>query len=335
MKSDAPPLGPDEARLLLEPLARAAKVVLAVSGGPDSIALMHLVAGWRDGRHVPPIAVASVDHALRDGSGAVADAVARVAESLGFAARVLAWTGPKPSTGLQTAARRARYDLIGAWATDIGATHLATAHTLDDQAETILFRLARGSGLKGLAGMRRISRRGELTHLRPLLGVPKKRLLATCEANGWAWCDDPANADPRFARARWRALAPLLAAEGLDAARLAMLARRFAEADAALDEMADRTAREARLGSDPRQRWFSVARLRQEPPAILARVLAASLDGLARPGPPRLSRLERAVAGLTRAWAEEQVAKRTLHGAVLDSGPDGVLRIAVAPPRRP
>ena len=331
---EAPPLTAAEARPLLAPLADAARILLAVSGGPDSVALMHLAAEVAASGGHPPLAVAAVDHGLRDGSRERADAVVHAAGRLGLEARVLSWTGPKPSTGLQAAARRARYDLLGAGAAEIGATHLATAHTLDDQAETILFRIARGSGLAGLAGMRRVSRRGGLIHVRPFLSVPKARLVAACDAGGWAWFADPANADPRFARARWRRLMPLLAAEGLDAARLGTLARRLAEAEAALDRQVRAALREAALPSGPGERLLRVARLREEPAAVLVRVMAAVLADFATPGPARLSRLERAAAALHEGWRTDTGVKRTLHGATLESGADGLLRVAPAPPRR-
>src|SRR5205807_5971804 len=108
-----------------------------------------------------------------------------------------------------------------------------TGHTLDDQAETVLFRLARGSGVSGLAGIARISPLDHVTLIRPLLDIPKARLLATLKAAKISFIEDPSNRDPRFARTRLRQLVPALAGEGLDAARLAVLARRIGRAEQA------------------------------------------------------------------------------------------------------
>ena len=116
-----------------------------------------------------------------------AAAVERLARKLGVAHRTLRWTGTKPKTGLQEAARQARYRLLADAARKAGASHILTAHTLDDQAETVLIRLSRGSGLSGLAAMARMSPlpgdgEGEITLVRPLLDIPKARLIATLRA---------------------------------------------------------------------------------------------------------------------------------------------------------
>ncbi len=141
---------------------------------------------------------------------------------------------------LQEAARIARYRLLADTALRAGYAHILTAHTLDDQAETILFRLARGSGLVGLAGMAHASPlpvggQGALFLVRPLLGLPKARLLATLAAARIGYSEDPSNHDPRFTRARLRGLMPELAREGLDARGLARLAARLRRADAAIE----------------------------------------------------------------------------------------------------
>ena len=151
--------------------------------------------------------------------------------------RILAWTGRQAGDRLQEAAREARYRLLVGHARESGASHLVTAHTLDDQAETVLMRLSRGSGLAGLAGMRPERRPARASAMsRPLLGWPKAAPSSTCAAaQGWPFVDDPSNADERFARVRWRKLMPLLAEEGLTAERLARLAERAARAEEALD----------------------------------------------------------------------------------------------------
>ncbi len=173
----------------------------------------------------------------------------------------LVWEGEKPAARLQERAREARYDLLTAEARRVGAGVIVTAHHLDDQAETVLFRLMRGSGLAGLAGMAARTRRGEVEIARPLLGLGKAELVAFCEARGLAYVSDPSNENPRFARPRLRRLAGALAAEGLDAPALARLARRAAVAEAALVRQTDMA--EARL----RLAGTAAARRPRSPPS--------------------------------------------------------------------
>src|SRR5262249_36547635 len=163
------------------------------------------------------------DHRLRADSAREAARVKALARQLNVPHRTLRWTGDKPSTGIQEAARRARYALLAQAARRAGATHIVTAHTRDDQAETVLFRLVRGSGLPGLAAMARATPLDDIVVVRPLLDVPKARLIATLKACRLSYVDDPSNRDPRFARPRLRAIMAALAPEGLDAARLATL----------------------------------------------------------------------------------------------------------------
>ena len=318
------PLSEGECAALLSSLSDASGVVLAVSGGPDSTALMGAFAGR------PDAWVATVDHGLRRGSRAEAEAVARRAAALGLPHRILAWEGPKPRAGLQAAARAARYGLLAAFAREVGASHVATAHTRDDQAETVLLRLAAGSGVAGLAGMRASSRLDGLVLARPFLDVPKARLVATCLARSWPFVDDPSNADPRFARARLRATRAALAAEGLSDARLATLARRAARADDALEAVSRDTFRRLRSAGA-----LDGAGLLALPEAVALRVVARALAEAA-PGPlPRLERLERLVlAELLPALAAGRPLRRTLGGALLQAA-NGRVTAAPAPPRRP
>lgn len=269
-----------EAAALFADLADCKALVLAVSGGPDSTALLFLAARWRAGlRDGPDLFAVTVDHGLRPEAHREAAAVKRLAASLGVAHRTMRWMGAKPKTGLQEAARKARYRLLAAAAARAKARHILTAHTLDDQAETVLFRLARGSGLAGLAAMARISplpafssilsglprqsighprmltrgmdaqrgparkeKKGEMVVVRPFLDIPKARLITTLEAAKIPFAEDPSNRDPRFARVRLRAVMPALAAEGLTSARLAQLANRVRRANEAIEAAVDHLA---------------------------------------------------------------------------------------------
>ncbi len=231
-RADDTPVSEGEAVALFGALAACPALVLAVSGGPDSTALLWLAARWRDRLSNPPkLIAATIDHGLRKESAREARDVAKLARALGVTHRMLRWTGRKPKTGIQEAAREARYRLLSAAARRAKAPCVVTAHTLDDQAETVLFRLARGSGLSGLAGMGAVADvpvaegRG-LWLVRPLLEVTKARLVATLDAAHVSYARDPSNDDPRFTRPRLRALMPALDREGLTAQRFARLARR-------------------------------------------------------------------------------------------------------------
>jgi len=304
-------------------------VLLAVSGGPDSTALMRAAAGWSG---APPLFVATVDHGLRAEARAEAEAVGAAAARLGLPHAILSWEARARGRVSQEEARRARYRLLAGHAEAVGAPRLATAHTLDDQAETILMRLAAGSGLSGLAGMARRSRRGALLHLRPFLRLRKAALVATCRARGWDFADDPTNRDPHYARPRWRALAEPLAAEGLTPERIARLGERLRRADRALDEIAGKVAAEAtEIGAGGEVR-VDFARLAGEPDEIGLRVLQRGLEAAGAEA-LRLERLEAAFAALAAARRAGRAPRRTLGGRILALDAAGILTIRPEPPR--
>jgi tRNA(Ile)-lysidine synthase len=254
MEDVGDPILPEELEALFAPFARWPSCALAVSGGSDSSALTVLFADWlrlrgQDGAsHV----VVTVDHGLRADSAAEARSVARTALGLGLPHTTLVWHGPKPRSGIQAAARRARYRLIGDYLHARRIALLLTAHTRDDQAETLLMRLARGSGLDGLSAMSPLSplagreaaedeaAGGAVWIGRPFLDVPKARLRATLKARGIAWVEDPSNAAPEFERTRLRAARAQLDALGLTPAMLALSAARLARVRRAVEGIVDR-----------------------------------------------------------------------------------------------
>jgi tRNA(Ile)-lysidine synthase len=277
----AQPLSVAEANELFSDLVSAPALVLAVSGGPDSTALLFLAARWRKARkRGPKLFAITVDHGLREEAAAEARQVARLARKLGVPHRTLRWTGAKPKSGLQEKARAMRYRLLTEAAAKAGASHILTAHTLDDQAETVLLGLARGSGARSLAGMAPRSGR----YLRPLLDVPRAQTEAACAALGLSAWADPQNSDAAYARVRVRArLLPALETElgpGVSGA-LARTARQLrADADT-LDELA---AQQAEQLADDQPGW-SAAALAALPDAIRGRVLRqAALAAGARAG---------------------------------------------------
>lgn len=333
---------------LFSDLDRFSSLVLAVSGGPDSTALMLLAARWRAARADGPRLVAvTVDHGLRPEARREAAAVAKLARRLGIIHRTLRWEGRKPKTGLQEAARAARYRLLAAAARKAGAGAVLTAHTRDDQAETVLFRMSRASGLTGLRGMRRSTvlslpdkgrAKEPLALVRPLLDVPKARLIATLKAAKVPFAEDPSNRDPRFTRARLRALMPALAAEGLDARRLALLARRIDRAEAALEAAVDEAEALLVEPAPARAQKAAIAidtgDFTRLPAEIALRLLGRAIARAGDEGPVELGKLERLAADMTHA-AEAGTARlrRSLAGAIVTIAGPRIL-VERAPRRR-
>ncbi len=230
------PIGADEADRIFASLAACRVIAIAVSGGPDSLALMHLLVEWASRRsQAPDLYILTVDHGLRPGSAVEAAGVAKAAAALNLPARILTWQDDKPATGIQARARDARFKLLTDAARAHGADVLVLAHTRDDQVETFLARLARGSGLGGLAAIRPMRCAGGLTLARPLLGIAKTRLIATLAERSLTPFEDPSNSDRHFERVRWRQAMPLVEAAGLSPSRIVESARRLARAADALD----------------------------------------------------------------------------------------------------
>lgn len=376
--ADTLPITAAELPTLFHDLERAAALVLAVSGGPDSTALMILATRWRDMLEAPPDLVAvTVDHGLRKNARHEAAAVAKLARKLKIAHRTLRWTGKKPKTGIQQAARAARYRLLAQAAREAHANFILTAHTRDDQAETVLIRMARGSGLAGLAAMQRVvvlpypsleratmrsaigkesienetsTRRAKQGGLflaggdmeaqaillfRPLLDIPKSRLIATLKAAKLSFADDPSNRDPRFTRARLRGLIPALEAEGLTSERLALLARRLKRADSALQTATDRAEAEVIIESaKPGTITFNAVAFARLASEIALRLLSRAITSVGDEGPVELAKLEGlhdVLTGTQRSGIGH--LRRSLAGAIVTLQPGSIL-IERAPPRR-
>ncbi|KQU17684.1 tRNA(Ile)-lysidine synthetase [Methylobacterium sp. Leaf94] len=317
----------------LRPYLTGGTVLLAVSGGPDSTALMAAAAA------VDPAAtvhVATVDHNLRPEAGVEAAAVASLAEAVGLPHRTLAWTGPKPSRGLQEAARIARYALLATHAETIGAGLVLTGHTRDDQAETVLMRLLAGSGPAGLAGMRtERSLTPSIRLARPFLKIAKAQLVDYCERRHFAFVRDPSNDDERFARARLRRLIPDLTRKGLSPDRLCRLAARCARDDAALTEAA-RIAFVTALRPECRPGiHLDGPHLRFLPDAVLLRVASLAAEQMKPDSPERLERLEALVLDDLRPALHEGIpVRRTLRGILFEVTRAGDLVLTSAPLRR-
>lgn len=348
--STVEPIAESEIGPLFASLTPFSVLILAVSGGADSMAMMHLAARWSE-LHPDPfrtIVVATVDHDLRPESRREAEWVAGEAHAIGIAHELLSWTGVKPTSGIQDAARAARYRLLAELAWRLAGAEpaaIVTAHTVNDQAETFLMRLARGSGIDGLTGMsasRLLGREAHCRLVRPLLGVDAARLRATLQAHGRAWIEDPSNDCDRFERVRLRkAFAPLQAA-GLTAGKIALSARRLERARAALEAGADALGTAAEL--DVHEGMFASLQtqvLRSAPEELRVRLMARLIAAFGgQDEPVRLARLEALIARMQ----EESFEAATLGGCIVlrqadeirvfrEPGRTGLPEIALTPGR--
>jgi tRNA(Ile)-lysidine synthase len=340
--SKAKPAVPDETLdppSLFRKLADRRGLIIAVSGGPDSIALMLLIAAWRER---PPAVVVTVDHGLRPEAADEAQLVAKNASALGLDSRIMTPTIPRRGGNLQDLARRARYDCLANAAREAGFDTIVTAHHQDDQAETFLLRLARGSGVYGLASMREEEQLDGITLLRPLLEVPRAALHAIASDSGLALVSDPSNVDPRFDRVRMRELMPSLAGRGIDATRLAETAGRLGRAAGAIDHYATGLLKEHFLSDALGAVSGPVAALKTVPEEVALRSLARVLRAVGGTDyTPRLSSIESLHDALVSAIPPAGL-KRTLSGVVIEAargllsarrewGREGLADLAAAP----
>jgi tRNA(Ile)-lysidine synthase len=291
-----------------------AHVALAVSGGSDSMALLRLAHEWSQTAANPPlISVLTVDHALRPASAGEARTVSEWTAALDFPHHVLKWTGPKPVTGLQAKARAGRYDAMTDWCLCNGATAILTAHTLDDQAETVLMRLRRTTSPDSLAGIAAVGAWGGVALVRPLLGERRADLRRYLAQAGQGWIEDPSNDDERFERVRIRAELANLGDDGALSMRLASLAAACARTVDTLERATDHWTRLWLTEDDAGICYLPIARLAQAPDAVRQRILARVIQhyggGQARPEREELERLS--------LWLSEGPVRRTLGGAVL------------------
>ncbi|MFM9853076.1 MAG: tRNA lysidine(34) synthetase TilS [Sphingomonadaceae bacterium] len=287
------------------------RIGLAVSGGADSLALLLMaqatMPAW--------ISVATVDHGLRPEAAAEAEFVARICATLGIAHTIL--RPPAPITGsLQAAARTARYALLAQWADDQELAWIATAHHIEDQAETLMMRLLRGSGSEGLSGIR--GRNGKI--IRPLLGWHRADLRAIVDAAAIIPVDDPTNDDPHYDRVRLRRM--FADNPWLNAAALATSANILAETNRALDWSAEREA-ERRISHDRAGVSIDPTYL---PTDLLRRLTLIALRRIDPTITPRGGQLTALIDALGQH-------KKTTIGDIVCQGGQ-IWHMAAAPPRR-
>ncbi len=300
----------------------ATAAAVAVSGGPDSLALALLAAAWAKEQGVALTAL-TVDHGLRPESATEAGQVGRWLADRRIPHQTLRWDGVKPTANIQAIARQARYDLLASWCRAHGVSVLLLGHHADDQIETFLLRLGRGSGLRGLSGMRPVTACAGVTVLRPLLDFSKADLQATVAAAGQAWLEDPSNHHPHFSRSQVRDLAAQLPAAGISAQRVLLAVRNLQRASDAIDTL---VAERLRLACDMRPEGYAVlseAAL-EGPDELALRTLAAVLQMVG--GKIQTGRLDALEALLTELRQAQRV-RRTLQGCGVVREAAGALRV--------
>jgi len=368
-ETPAPPLSAEEFADLMMPfaLSKAPHIAIAVSGGPDSMALAWCVKRWVEEKEPSfpqkressasdsermsqqkfqfkqPVKILDdhlrhtarrrapldsrfrgndgsfmafiVDHQLRLESSAEAKQTKQRLAALGIKTEILRWEHPPIASKIHVAARKARYALLLEACKKHGIDNLLLAHQREDQAETILMRLAKGSGIDGLAGIAPVNSVEGVRLLRPFLFLPKERLIATCKANGIAFVTDPSNAAAKYARGRLRKVLPLLADEGLTSERLIDLGDRAREAKEALDHYTQNLLRVAAQMDSAGVIRLNLEQLRSAPKAVALRALGACLCAVH----PTDYQPERAVLlPLLEALCNDApTSARTVHGCVV------------------
>lgn len=292
-------------------------IAVALSGGGDSMALSYLLSRWAT-QHGKTLHALTVNHGLRPEAAAEARHVASLVKPWGIVHKILTWIGEKPATRIQEEARAARYRLIAAYCQKNKISTLFLAHHANDQAETILFRLAKGSGLDGLSGMsQRQDFSPQLTLLRPLLDVTHGQLLATCKAAKIDWVEDKSNVSDRYARIRLRKSMDVLETEGLSVKRILSLGARLERARSALDQVTDLAWEKCVIEYNSKLIVFNYKDLLVYPEEVVLRCIMRAIQHfrVGRAYPPRLESME---ALVTKLCAANKLFKAaTLGGCVI------------------
>ena len=297
----------------------AQAVAVGVSGGPDSMALCRLLSLWSAAGSELEIHALSVDHGLRAEAADEAQQVGACVEGWPFVTHTILDCDVDADSKVMENARRGRYEVMAAYCAEKNISHLFLAHHQDDQAETFLFRLAKGSGLDGLSAMRRQQiYSNDLVLLRPLLYISKAQLVAFCDENDVSFVHDPSNDSDVYARVRLRQSVDVLAEEGMTAKRLVGTARRLSRAQEALDLWAVKCFDSVCTEKNTKRIVFNFELLCEEPEEIVLRVLLKGIQML-RPEEDYAPRMER-VEGLLSDLLDtgQPFRRRTLGGLIFE-----------------
>lgn len=302
-------------------MAPAGRIGVAVSGGGDSVALLLLLREWAL-EHGRELMAVTIDHGLRADSNAEAVGVERLCASVRIAHETLRWNGWTGRGNLQSMARDARRALISDWASRHSIKAVALGHTLDDQAETFLLRLARGSGVDGLSAMRNVAQTGNVLWLRPMLSLRRDELRHWLRGRSVAWVDDPSNDNVSFDRVRARQALEPLAALGIGAPRLAATAAAMSRARDALEAATGELAAGCLKVYPAGDAWLDPVKLVLAAPELRLRLLATVLMWVAGATyRPRLTQLEATLLAIEQGRLG---LGATLHGCVLRSHCGGI-----------
>lgn len=297
-------------------------LAVAVSGGPDSMALAHLLCQWSEKTGGPDIHILSVDHGLRKASAQEVRQVQGIVSGWPKARHsILIWDGEKPDARIQEEARSARYGLFEEYCLKHSIHQLYLAHHGDDQIETFLFRLSKGSGLDGLCAMRPVQNRGSLTLCRPLLEFAKNDLVQYCRSEAIPFVEDPSNQKDEFARARLRKIVAALEEEGLSFKRLSTTTQRLERARICLENMAHDVYKNAILNKETDCIVFNYNLLVNHDFEPVFRAMKTALDELVQNQSygPRTEKLEALVDDLMN---QRPFRKRSLGGVIFQISDD-------------
>jgi tRNA(Ile)-lysidine synthase len=291
-------------------------IAVGVSGGPDSMALLWLLSYWAKDRNIS-INAYTVDHGLRPESAGEARTVSEwVKDWPKITHHVLVWEGEKPESRILEEARGKRYALIAEAMKKSGTQYLFVAHHRDDQAETFLIRLAKGSGLDGLAAMRPLQKTEHgIILLRPLLDVSKDDLILLCKDNKIPYVDDPTNKNEEYMRPRLRAAQDVLEEEGLSAKRLALTAKRLARAASALDDLSHDLFTTAIVEANDNGFRFDYKAIHAAHEELVLRLVLQAMDRI-HPGGEYGPRLEKVENLLARILRDPDFKGATLGGCI-------------------
>ena len=290
-------------------------IALAVSGGPDSTAMMQIAALSKKLKN-SNVTVIVIDHGLREESKNEANIVCKNAKLFGFKFKILKWDGVKPKTRIQEIARKTRYKLMTSWCKKKGIEKLFLAHHLDDQVETFLMRLGKGSGVDGLAVMDFVTETSSLKLVRPFLEIPKTRFIEILGITNLEWISDPSNFNSDYKRSRIRKILPILSKEGINSKQIGLVIKRMRSAKHALNSQTN-TLLKKYLSNVDNVAYFLNKELFKDAKEkeILLRVLEKIFMNISGSiYPPRRNKLENILSWILE---NNNVKAKTLTGVVV------------------